>query len=119
MITKFLEIDAPNKNGRIYPREVIERAVKTFLDMTKQELMPIFKQADVHHTTEDIVGFATNVHIEDGYLTGEVGFIEGKVEHIPNGEIICIRPNGVGTIKDGIVQDDYRINGFAIVRKPA
>lgn len=118
MITKFLEIDTPNKNGRVYPREVVERAVKAFHDATKQDLMPIFKSAAIQQTVENIVGFATKVHVKDGYLTGEVGFIEGKVDFIPNGEIICIRPNGVGTVKDGVVQDDYRMNGFAIVRKP-
>lgn len=118
MKVKFLEIDKPTKNGRIYPKEVVEKALKLFMEYTKQDLFPIFEKASIQPPTmNDIVGFVKDIHIENDYLVGEVGFIEGKVEHIPNGEIINVRPNGFGSIVDGVVQNDYVINGFSIVRQ--
>ena len=116
---KFLELEKPNKNGRIYPTKVIEAALAKYKEMTKNDDFPIFKELGVTHVEADIVGIATDVRVEDGFLCGNVGFFEDKFDHINTNEIINIRPNAVGTVKDGVVQDDYRINGFCIVRKPA
>ena len=113
-----MELEKPNKNGRTYPTHVIKAALLAFKEKTQQDMFPIFKEPSLHHSMEDIVGFATNVRVEDGFLQGNIGFIEGKIEHILSDEIINIRPNGIGSVKDGIIQEDYRITGFSIVRKP-
>lgn len=116
---KFLELEKPNKNGRIYPTKVIEAALAKYKEMTNNDDFPIFKELGVTHVEKDIVGIATDVRVEDGFLCGNVDFFENVAEIVTNGENINIRPNAVGTVKDGVVQDDYRINGFCIVRKPA
>jgi hypothetical protein len=118
-LAKFLELDKPNKNGRTYPTAVILAALAKYKQMTNNEDFPIFKELGITHTEDDIVGIATDVRVEDGFLCGNVGFFEDKLGHITSGEIINIRPNAVGSVKDGIVQDDYSVNGFCIVRKPA
>jgi len=118
MKTKFLEIDRPTINGRVYPKEVVEKALKLFLERTGREIIPIVSEPKMIPKLDDIVGFARDVKIEEGYLCGEVEFIDGKIQSIVSeGEGICIRPNGVGSIRNGVVQDDYRLNGFSIVRK--
>jgi len=114
MIVKFLEIDVPNLNGRIYPKEVMEREIKSFLERNGQRSIPIFINSSDIYKVSDIVGFVNDIKIEEGYVQGEVEFINGKIS---GGEPICIRPTGIGSVKDWIVQDDYRLDGFSILCK--
>jgi hypothetical protein len=123
MRVKILEIGKPTISGNIYSEEVVVRALanwSTHMETRgkRTDIMPIFKETTTKPLVEDIVGFATDIKIEDGYLTADVGLYKHLIDPIiPEGEHINIRPNSIGTIKDGVVQDDFRMNGFAIVRK--
>jgi hypothetical protein len=118
MFAKFLMVGKPNQNGRVYPQEVVENALFAYKQLSEQDVFPIYNRPAIAHTEEDIIGLAFNVRIEDGFLCGDVQFVEGKMDHIPPNEIINVHPNAVGSVKDGVIQEDYRLNGFCLVRKP-
>lgn len=124
MFAKFLEIDRPTSGGRIYTRSVIEAALKDWKNVFKTENMPIFKAPSAMPQIADIVGEASNIRIEDGFLVGDIEFYEERIEEVfpPDKKYIsfAIRPNGSGVV-DPItneIQAGYRIIGFAIVYRP-
>lgn len=118
MITaKLIQVDSPTVNGRIYPRAVLEEAISHWQQHFQTKTMPVFKAASAHPKVEDIVGFAENFRIEDGFLVADVGFIPGRESDVgKEGETINIRPNGIGVTdsETGIVQEGYRMVGLCI-----
>lgn len=125
MTVKFLEVDRPTSNGTIYPAEVVQYAVDLYFDRFKSlsphlpPKLPIFKKVTMAPTKEDMVGLVDNVRIEDGYLQGEVAFLESYISECitENKSEFCIRPIGLGS-KDpltNVVMNDYKIIGMALV----
>lgn len=121
MIAKFLEIDKPTPSGRIYTRSVVESAVEDWKKTFKTEVMPIFNAPTATPQVADIVGEASNIRVEDGFLIGDVGFYEERIKEVfppEKGEVsFAIRPNGSGTADPvtNEIKEGYRIIGFAVV----
>jgi hypothetical protein len=119
--TKLVEIDRPTINGRIYSQTVLESALKHWQEHFQTKTMPIFKAPSAHPKVEDIVGYAENFRFEEGYLVADVGFLQEKINEVANnGEVINIRPNGIGSVdaETGKVHEGYRMVGLTIRRNP-
>ncbi len=117
MITaKLLEVDRLTSSGRIYPKAVVEAALVDWEQHFKTKTMPIFKGPTATPRVDDIVGYAENFRIEEGYLVADVGFIKGREKDVgAQGEIINIRPNGSGTTdENGVIEEGYRMVGLCI-----
>lgn len=121
MITaKLIEVDRPTINGRIYPKEVVEKALKHWEDHFKTKTMPIFKAPTATPKMEDIVGYAENLRFEDGYLVADIGFLKERIKDVAeDGEVINVRPNGIGGVdtETGMVHEGYRMFGLTIRRR--
>lgn len=122
MIAKFLEIDRPTSSGHIYTRSVVDAALEDWKNTFKTEVMPIFKAPTATPQVADIVGEASNIRIEDGFLVGDIGFYEDRIKEIfPSEKEIsfAIRPNGSGIVDPvtNEIKERYRIIGFALVYK--
>lgn len=129
------ELDKPNKNGRIYPREVIYNQIEQLKGK------PVFGQLGMCEGTgeiplDKISHSVSDLSIENingvDYFVGEL-----KILDTPSGEILkdlnsmCgsiannFRCAGIGTIKrveegdDVIVQDDYRLLSINYTDDPA
>jgi hypothetical protein len=70
---------------------------------------------------DDVVGMAGNFRFEEGCLVADIGFFEKDMHRVARrGEIINIRPNGIGSIdpETHVIDEGYRITGLVIVHKP-
>jgi len=118
---KLLEIDRPTSRGTIYPRAIVEKALADYFKNIGPGKMAIYEKATTEPKMGDIVGIAENFRFEDGYLVADVGFFEQDLHRVARkGEIINIRPNGIGSIdpETNVINEGYRITGLAVVHKP-
>lgn len=124
--------NAKNGNGRIYPKPVLEREVKLYQEIIKENRA----LGELNHPKESAEIDLKNVcHIvEDVWWEGDE--LKGKLrvlKHHPSGQIleglikdgvqICISSRGLGTVnetEDGIlVEDDFQLICFDIVQEPS
>lgn len=110
---KFLEVDKPNRNNRVYSLDVIKESIKDF----ENKKVRIYDSL-IKFPNSKTIGYASNIAIENGFLCGDVEIIEEEAL-LYLGRTVNIRPIGHGTIgDDGTVQNDYKILGFVIVLNP-
>lgn len=123
--------DTLNQNGRIYPREVLEREVKNY----QKFIIENRAMGELDHPETSVVELKNVSHIiREAYLDGNV--VRGKVEilHlVPSGAILKglvesgvklgISSRGVGsTRKEGdyyVVQDDFQLICWDFVSEPS
>jgi hypothetical protein len=123
----ILKINEPNKNFRRYPLELIESWIKN-IDENGYDLEYAIdaksKEIQYEYTNSELVcGLVTKLKIKDNILYGNVKFfIEGfKSEEIYSKKInlddCVIIPKGKAEVRDGIVQNNYKLFGFNLVNK--
>jgi len=122
MKVPLLTLDKPNKNGRIYPREVWEKAVakykEEFIDMNRSIVTnKIPESAAVN--LEDTVGIVTEIKTEGDTAFANVEFFP-KMTGAQMAETglksgyLSLRTHGIGSIKkqeDGtyVIGEDYEL----------
>lgn len=115
----------PNKNGRIYPRSVWEKVIELERERiaTRRLLVhswaaPGIRPDGFENSLESVVGVVT------GLLVGWTTWVTWETLQTPMGlnwaPLIAagkydIRASGRGTVRDGVVQDDYRIERLVIM----
>ncbi len=123
----ILKINEPNKNFRRYPLELIESWIKN-IDENGYDLEYAIdaksKEIQYEYTNSELVcGLVNKLKIKDNILYGNVKFfIEGyKSEEIYSKKInlddCVIIPKGKAEVRDGIVQNNYKLFGFNLVNK--
>lgn len=122
---KILEADKPNKNGRVYPREVLQAALAN-IDQNR----PLLGQIDADPTgkldLDKVSHLVTNLRLEGNDLTAEIQILEtpkGKELQKMLKEAV-FRPSGEGQVHDNPdgthVVYDYNITAVnAILKKDA
>jgi hypothetical protein len=124
MRAKILELNVPNKNGRIYTTEAVQAAI----EQTKgRDIFGSIGYPDDFNGTvnlERVSHRAVNIRIEDGDVFADI-----KIMNTPNGKILKqlegadvplhFRPAGFANIAaDGTVSD-YQIISIDVVHDPA
>lgn len=112
-----MDLEGPSPNGRIYPRHVIEAAMKK-----ANWSAPVLMGADaaININVEKIAGMATDIAIVNNQIECNIKLFEtecGKVANalIDSGSDFYFRPSGVGTLKKTadkgsyVVGDDYQL----------
>lgn len=123
----ILVINEPNKNFRRYPEELVRNWIESIdengydleyaIDMKSKEIQYEYTNSEL------ICGILTGLYIKDNSLYGKVRFyLEGyKSEELYNGKInlddCVIIPKGKAEVRDGIVQKNYKLFGFNLVKK--
>jgi len=121
--------DTLNQNGRVYPKEIIEREIRNYQKFITEDRA--FGELD--HPAESVVSFKNVSHVmREAYMEGNVvkGSLEvlntpcGKIvqELVKAGTKIGISSRGVGTTeqRDGItVVTDWTLVAFDIVCDPS
>lgn len=119
---RVMKVDEPTKNGRIYPRSVMEREVARLkAEMEKGRVLgwPSGKNGSTTDRIADVSHRVTDMKVEDD------GSVSAQVEVLatPNGEVLrrLIAPGGddigirfgirgYGTVdENGVVGDDFRL----------
>lgn len=111
----FPKLDVPNKNGRTYPRKVLEQAV---MDVTYVEIRGSHPPGRPVCTT---LGTASKFHIRDDGHVGALGtFLDSEVmEMVADGRLVPVL-SGTGSItKEGVVKPNYQITGVILTNDPA
>lgn len=133
MKIKLLEVNKPNKNNRIYPRNVMEKAMEKYKkDFIDEKRAFVVKQLPIDTMVNliDVVGLVKEIYIEDlnNVLMVEVeklnvnGFNE-VWKLLEEGKIF-IRTSGIGSIDkqpDGtyIIGNDYELVCLFFTDDPA
>lgn len=132
MKLEILTIDKPNKNGRIYPRALVERELKRIRKEFIAERRWLIEDRLPEQSTlnlKNVVGTVNDIFIE-----GDKVFVEAEFfDNVPNGPITetllkegmaSLRTAGLGTIhtqEDGtyIVGDDWELLHCFVTNDPA
>lgn len=111
MTNKFTTVvviaDQPNKNGRIYPKALLEREIERFTPQIGQIGPPddsIISMGQASHKINqlEMIDDKLVAHIE--IMNTPCGKTLEKI--LPH---MKFRLRGIGAIKDGIVQESYRL----------
>ncbi|CAK0743271.1 hypothetical protein CCP1ISM_160024 [Azospirillaceae bacterium] len=82
LIVGIMEIgdqDRPNANGMIYPKEVVEKAVKDFQNRIKEKTLLVFDNMDGESGRNDLMragALITEVEIKDGKVNARLKIID-------------------------------------------
>lgn len=123
----ILKINEPNKNFRKYPIELVNNWINS-LDENGYELEYAVdsKSKEIQYeyiNSELVCGLITNLYIDNNDLYAKVKFyIDGfKSEEIYSKKIdlndCVVIPKGKAEVRDGIVQNNYKLFGFNLVNK--
>lgn len=126
----FQRADEANNNGRIYPKLVLENAIKSLAEaITERRLV-----GELDHPTYDMVKLSNASHIitklwfEGNEVYGEAEILStpaGKVVEalIKDGIRVGISSRGMGTLSEGkghkVVNEDFKLLTFDIVADPS
>lgn len=122
--------DTLNQNGRIYPRNVLEREVRNYQKFVIENRA----LGELDHPDSSVVNLKNVSHIvREAYLDGDVVYGSVEILDTPSGKILQslvesgvklgISSRGVGTTKRQgdyqIVQDDFQLICWDFVSEPS
>jgi hypothetical protein len=121
-MTTFFEIceaDVPNGNKRIYPKSVLEKIAKENITVMGMVGMPddIRYPYDLSKTSH----LFTELQVVDDILVGKCTIFKtpfGKILE-PIIDMGKFRLCGIGTIRENVVQDDYKLVSINFTTDPA
>jgi hypothetical protein len=127
----FQKADTPNGNKRVYPRVVLENALRTTKDLISEDRMlgELDHPADAKIHLEHVSHKVTKLEMmPNGHMYGEAEVLQtpaGRILEslIKSGIKLGISSRGFGTVKEvnGLneVQNDYKLVTFDIVSDPS
>lgn len=123
----FSTIGSKNRNGRIYPKSIWESEVTKYQDViksgSKNALMewehPPRTNVDMMESVQKI----TSLKIEGDYVMGEAVLLDNPKANqiktlIENGIKISVSSRGVGSVKNGIVEN-FKLVTYDLVSDPS
>lgn len=124
----FMRADSRNRNGRIYPRKILENEVSRYdreFVKTKRAL------ANLDHPPQATVMLADACHlITELRMDGDIVYGTAKILDTPQGRIaktlmnegiqLAVSSRGVGALQENnIVSDNYRLLALDLVNNPS
>ena len=127
----FAEADTKNRNGRIYPKAVMEQAVNKYVNdqvKTKRSVGELNHPQGPTVNLDKVSHLITDLHFEGNSVVGKATILPtpmGKiVEGLLDGEVrLGVSTRGMGSLmqQNGamVVKDDYLLNTVDIVQDPS
>tara|TARA_R110002012_G_scaffold48331_3_gene125947 strand:- start:300 stop:899 length:600 start_codon:yes stop_codon:yes gene_type:complete len=127
---KLQEADVQNGNGRVYPRNIMEREVKRYKSLVEDNRA----LGELDHPDSSIINLVNVSHmITEVWMDGASVMGKCKVLNTPSGQIlralvesgvkIGISSRGMGSVTERqgktIVEDDFQLICFDIVSEPS
>lgn len=127
MKLEILTLDKPNKNNRIYPREVMKREMERYRKVFIRENRALIVNKIPESSTvnlKDVVAVVKQARIKRNKVVVEVEFFSDLYKQLVESGALSLRTSGVGTLikqKDGTykVGNDYELICCFITDKPA
>jgi hypothetical protein len=125
----FQRSDVENANKRVYPRSIWERELneKRISEAVSNRAMfgELDHPADGKTSLKRVAHLITDLSLgEDGQVTGAADILD-----TPNGQIlktlfesgaqVGISSRGSGSVSNGVVQEDFKLNTFDFVARPS
>jgi hypothetical protein len=132
MKVPVLVLDTPNANNRIYPKEVVEKAIakyrKEFIEEKRALVVSRLPESSTIDL-RDVIGTVNEMTIEDGKVMVDVQFLpelKGAIAAeigIANGKF-ALRTSGVGSTRrdeqgNNVVQPDWELCSCFVTDTPA
>ena len=125
--------EAKNQNGRIYPKEILEREIENYINGPVKERRAL---GELDHPESSVINLQnashniTKVYWDGDDVMGEVEILStpsGNIlkELFRNGITVGISSRGMGSVKDNMsegtveVQDDFELLCFDFVSTPS
>ena len=125
--------EAKNQNGRIYPREILEREIENYINGPVKERRAL---GELDHPESSVINLQNASHnITKVYWIGDDVMGEVEILSTPSGNIlkelfrngitVGISSRGMGSVKDNMsegtveVQDDFELLCFDFVSTPS
>lgn len=127
---KLQEADVQNGNGRIYPRKILEREVKTYQKLVQEKRA----LGELDHPEDSVINLKNASHmVTDMWWDGPNVMGKVKVLNTPSGKILQelvndgvklgISSRGLGSVSEAqgrtIVEDDFQLICFDFVSDPS
>jgi len=123
----FLQSDDKNRNGRRYPKQLIEREVKKFND---SKIATNRAMGELEHPNGPQINLDRVSHlITELYMEGKYGVGKAKLLDTPCGKIaqnlveggvqLGVSSRGVGTLRGDVVNNDFDLLTVDIVADPS
>lgn len=124
----WMEADQRNRNGRVYPRPIVEREVDRYY---KEFVVTKRAVSDLDHRDQPTQTFSNACHlIEDLKMDGNIVRGVARIMDTPSGKIaktlmdegvqLAISSRGLGSLDgSGTVGDNFRLFGFDLVVSPS
>lgn len=111
----LLTLNKPNLNGRIYPSEVVEDALRRFKESGKPLVVQSCSSgADIN--LETVIGTIENIEVNGDELLGVIKLFP-EVEMLNN---ITARPTFIGKFKEGTSEvSEIELISFTLTNDPA
>ena len=131
MRVELLEVNKPNGNNRVYPKDLMEREIvrykKTFVD-ERRAFVCKKQPEDTTVNLIDVIGLVTDIRVQDDKVVAEIEKLNTKDADeywplIESGQF-SVRTSGIGSLRDGpdgtrVICDDYELTSFFITTNPA
>ena len=124
-------VNRPNKNNRIYPTKVLEKAIKDYTnEFIKEDRAFVCKTEPKSHSVDltDVIGKVTYMDIENCMVVAEIEKLDANNSDdfwplIEQG-IMFVRQSGMGSLIqqiDGtfLVNNDYQLISLFLTPNPA
>ena len=127
---KLQEADIQNGNGRIYPRKILEREVKTYQKLVQEKRA----LGELDHPEDSVINLKNASHmVTDMWWDGPNVMGKVKILNTPSGKILQelvndgvklgISSRGLGSVSEAqgrtIVEDDFQLICFDFVSEPS
>ena len=127
---KLQEADIQNGNGRIYPRKILEREVKTYQKLVQEKSA----LGELDHPEDSVINLKNASHmITEMWWDGPNVMGKVKILNTPSGKILQelvndgvklgISSRGLGSVSEAqgrtIVEDDFQLICFDFVSEPS
>lgn len=123
----FLLAETKNRNGRVYPRDIMESEVRRFHDEKVKSSRAV---GALDHPPTPTVMLKDACHIiEDLYMEGTIGYGVARMLDTPDGRIaktlmkegikLAVSSRGLGSLSNGIVGSNYKLLTVDLVSEPS
>ena len=125
----FQRSDVENANKRVYPRSIWERELNEKRVSEAVSNRAMFGELD--HPADGKTSLKRVAHLITSLSLGEDGQVTGAADILdtPNGQIlktlfesgaqVGISSRGSGSVQNGVVQEDFKLNTFDFVARPS
>jgi len=127
----FMQAEQKNRNGRVYPKSVMEREVKAYQELidARRSLGEMSHPTGPQINPERVSHMITKLWFEDNNIYGKAKLLNTPMgtlakNLVDDGVQLGVSTRGLGSVKQmregyGLVQDDYKLNAVDIVTDPS